>query len=143
MITFSKTIEDIKADCKRRMQLEEKPINVWSFVCVFFNPGMLNVLFYRLSRYCFHHRIPVICKLATVFSQVMNSTEIAPQADIGPGLYIENSGGVGGGAMVTGGIVIGDHVKISMNAVVESSFEDHAVLFGVPARNVNKKVADD
>lgn len=95
MITFSKTIEDIKADYKRRMQLEEKPINVWSFVCVFFKPGMLNVLFYRLSRYCFHHRIPVVCKLAIVLSQVINSTEIAPQADIGPGLYIENSGGVG------------------------------------------------
>lgn len=49
---------------------------------------------------------------------------------------------VGGGAMVTGGIVIGNHVKISMNAAVESSFDDDAVLFGVPARNVNKKDND-
>lgn len=103
MITFAKTLEDLKADYKRRMQLEEKPINLWSLMRVFFKPGMLNVLFYRLSRYCFHKRIPVVCKVAIVLSQVMNTTEIAPQADIGPGLYIDNSGGVGIPAFTTVG----------------------------------------
>jgi serine O-acetyltransferase len=49
---------------------------------------------------------------------------------------------LGGGAMITGDIVIGDHVKISMNASVEDSFESYAVLFGVPARNVAKKTAE-
>lgn len=45
---------------------------------------------------------------------------------------------MGGGAMIIGEVVIGNYVKVSMNSLVESSFPDHAVLFGVPAKNVAK-----
>ncbi len=46
---------------------------------------------------------------------------------------------LGGGAQVTGPVIIGDHVQVSMNASVEDSFADHAVVFGVPGRNLQKK----
>lgn len=49
---------------------------------------------------------------------------------------------LGGGACITGAIIIGNKVKISMNAAVDSSFEDNAVLFGVPAKNMVKPVPE-
>jgi len=49
---------------------------------------------------------------------------------------------LGGGAQVTGDITLGDHVQVSMNASVDESFDDHAVLFGVPARNLSKSGAE-
>lgn len=46
---------------------------------------------------------------------------------------------LGGGASVVGGIHIGHDVKVSMNTTVNQDFSDHAVLLGVPARNVAQK----
>lgn len=45
---------------------------------------------------------------------------------------------IGGGAQITGGIQLGNNVQVSMNTSVEESFGNGAVLFGVPARNLNK-----
>lgn len=45
---------------------------------------------------------------------------------------------MGGGACVFGDITIGNNVQISMNAAVDTSFPDNAVLFGVPAKNMSK-----
>lgn len=45
---------------------------------------------------------------------------------------------LGGGAQVTGDVTLGDDVQVSMNASVEESFGDKAILFGVPARNLNQ-----
>lgn len=42
---------------------------------------------------------------------------------------------IGGGATISGAITLGNHTQISMNASVEDSFPDGAVLFGVPAKN--------
>lgn len=46
---------------------------------------------------------------------------------------------LGAGATLTGDIVLGNNVQVSMNAAVENSFSDDAVLFGVPAKNIVKK----
>jgi serine O-acetyltransferase len=43
---------------------------------------------------------------------------------------------IGPGAKLFGPIVLGDHVSIGANAVVNRSFGDGAVLVGVPARDV-------
>lgn len=45
---------------------------------------------------------------------------------------------MGTGAVITGAITLGDYVQVSANAVVDQSYPDHAVLFGVPAKNVTK-----
>lgn len=45
---------------------------------------------------------------------------------------------LGGGAQVTGNLTLGNNVQVSMNTSVEESFGDDTVLFGVPARNLNK-----
>ncbi|MDI1297804.1 hypothetical protein [Methylotenera sp.] len=46
---------------------------------------------------------------------------------------------MGGGSVIFGNITLGTHVKVSMNSAVDKSFPDHAVLLGVPARNVAKQ----
>lgn len=43
---------------------------------------------------------------------------------------------MGTGSIITGAITIGSHVKVSMNALVNKSYPDDAVLFGVPAKNL-------
>lgn len=45
---------------------------------------------------------------------------------------------MGAGACVTGDVVIGHNVHISMNASVEKSFPNDVVLFGVPAKIVGR-----
>jgi serine O-acetyltransferase len=49
---------------------------------------------------------------------------------IGDGCYI------GPGARIIGGVTLGDNVTVGANAVVTSSFDDGAVLAGVPARQI-------
>jgi serine O-acetyltransferase len=46
---------------------------------------------------------------------------------------------IGPGAMLFGGIRLGDGVRIGANAVVNKSFPDGAVLAGVPARMIGQK----
>lgn len=43
---------------------------------------------------------------------------------------------MGVGAVISGPITVGDYVQISTNALVNKDIPDHAVMFGVPARNV-------
>lgn len=45
---------------------------------------------------------------------------------------------IGGGATISGAITLGHRTQISLNAAVEDSFPDGAVLFGVPAKNKAK-----
>lgn len=48
---------------------------------------------------------------------------------------------MGTGAVITGAVTLGNHVQISANALVDKNQPDHAVLFGVPARNLAKRNA--
>jgi serine O-acetyltransferase len=49
---------------------------------------------------------------------------------------------MGAGAVISGAITVGNHVQVSANALVNKTVPDHAVLFGVPARNVSRNKAD-
>lgn len=46
---------------------------------------------------------------------------------------------LGMGAIVIGGINIGNNVKVGANAVVNKSFGDNSVLVGIPAKNISEK----
>jgi serine O-acetyltransferase len=60
--------------------------------------------------------------------------KLSPQ--IGSNLFM------GAGAVISGAITVGNHVQVSANALVNKTVPDHAVLFGVPARNVSRNKAD-
>lgn len=95
MITFTQTLKLLSADFKRRLTLEEKNVNAWSMFLIMFKPGMVSTLCYRLSRYCFYRHLTIMCKIFALIDQFINTNEISPQTDIGPGLVLSDAGGIG------------------------------------------------
>ncbi|MDE6140035.1 MAG: serine acetyltransferase [Alistipes sp.] len=135
---------------------------------------MLNAMFfYRISRWCYLHHIPVVPKLITLLIFLIYNSKVPYQAKIGCGtkfgyggigvvIHSESIIGdncsigqqvtVGGnsrypgvpvigdnvhihkGAIVFGGITIGNNVAIGANAVVNRPVPDNAVVAGVPAK---------
>jgi len=95
MMTFSQTLAYLSADFKRRLQLEEKAPNLFSAFCIALKPGMISVALYRLSRFCYYNHLSIFCKLFALLDQIINTSEISPQADIGPGLVLSDAGGIG------------------------------------------------
>lgn len=142
---------------------------------------MINAIcFYRISRWCYIHHIPLIPKLTTLFIFLIYNSKIPYQAEIGEGTILGYGGigvvihskakigkncvigqqvTVGGGnskypglpeigdnvrihkgAIVFGGIKIGDNVEIGANAVVNKPIPDNAIVAGVPAKILRIKI---
>jgi serine O-acetyltransferase len=87
-----------------------------------------------IGRNCMMAHQNYVCPSPFYLEKGVNS---AKGPTIGDGLMM------GGGAAIYGDITLGDNVKVSMNASVEASFEDGAVLFGVPARNMAKASTEE
>ena len=49
---------------------------------------------------------------------------------------------VGSGAQILGPIIIGEYAKVGANAVVTRNVEPHAVMVGIPAKNIQTKSTD-
>lgn len=136
---------------------------------------MLNaIVFYRISRWLYLHRIPFLPKLITLLIFLIYNSKIPYQAHIGkgtkfgyggmgvvvhskavigdncsigqqvtigegnnryPGLpIIGNNVRISKGAIVFGGITIGNNVTVGANAVVTKPVPDNAIVAGVPAK---------
>jgi len=46
---------------------------------------------------------------------------------------------VGSGAQVLGPVIVGEFAKIGANAVVTRDVPEHAIMVGVPAKNIRSK----
>ena len=64
------------------------------------------------------------------------------QRDIKRHPTLKNNVVIGSGAQVLGPIVIGEYAKIGANAVVTKDVEPHAVMVGIPAKNIKTKSDD-
>jgi len=121
MVTLQETNNAIKADFKRRLILGEYPVNLLSALCILFKPGVMTVLLYRISRFCFYHHLKIICKLIGLLVQLINTSEISPQAEIGGGLVIADGGAVG----IPGTAVIGKNCTfMGLNTFTLGAMED-------------------
>lgn len=77
---------------------------------------------------------------------VNDKAKVGANCRIHPGTCLGEKGGlaptlgdncyIGPGAKLFGGIVLGSRVSIGANAVVTKNFPDHAVVVGVPAKNI-------
>lgn len=144
---------------------------------------MLNaIFFYRISRWCYLHRIPFIPKLVTLLIFLIYNSKVPYQARIGKGTKLGYGGigvvihsesvigrncsvgqqvTIGGGnsrypgvpvigdnvhmhkgAIIYGGITVGDNAEIGANAVVNKPVPDNAVVAGVPAKIIRIKDAE-
>ena len=50
---------------------------------------------------------------------------------------------IGSGAQVLGPITVGEHAKVGANAVVTHDVPSHAVMVGIPAKNIKSKPSED
>lgn len=93
-ITFKQTVSHMQADFSRRMLLESKQGFI-SGLIVFFKRGMVAAFLYRLSRYCALHDYRVFTLMIMKVSAAYAELEISPLAEIGPGLVLADTGGIG------------------------------------------------
>ena len=56
---------------------------------------------------------------------------------------LNNNVVIGSGAQVLGPITIGEHAKVGANAVVTHDVPPHAVMVGIPAKNIKSKPDED
>jgi len=73
---------------------------------------------------------------AVTLGGISPSIKSNEQRDIKRHPTLKNNVVIGSGAQVLGPIVIGEYAKIGANAVVTKDVEPHAVMVGIPAKNV-------
>lgn len=94
-MTLKETIQNLKADIRRRKVLEGKSQGFFSTVSILFKGGVVSVILYRISRYLIHTRFSFLYRLLILLEHFYTKNEISPVADLGPGLVIADCGGVG------------------------------------------------
>lgn len=94
-MTLKETIQNLKADIRRRKVLESKNQGFFSTVSILLKGGVVSVILYRISRYLIHTRFSFLYRLLILLEHFYTKNEISPVADLGPGLVIADCGGVG------------------------------------------------
>lgn len=94
-VTWQETIQHIKADIKRRLILDQQPVELLYAITALVKPGVMVVMIYRLSRFCHYHRLRALCKVFSLMTQLINTSEVSPLADIAGGFVIADAGAIG------------------------------------------------
>jgi len=79
---------------------------------------------------------------AVTLGGISPSIKSNEQRDIKRHPTLKNNVVIGSGAQVLGPVVVGEHAKIGANAVVTKDVEPHAVMVGIPAKNIKTKGDD-
>ena len=93
-VTFRQTIEDMQADYRRRMLLENRH-GLIAKALLLFKRGMVAVFLYRVARYCALHEYHTLTLILLKLNNAYSKHEISPLAKIGPGLVLADQGGIG------------------------------------------------
>ena len=80
---------------------------------------------------------------AVTLGGISPSIKSETQRDIKRHPTLKNNVVIGSGAQVLGPIVIGEYAKVGANAVVTHNVPPHAVMVGIPAKNINTKSEAD
>ena len=110
----------IGADTRMLRAIKKKAFPWYLIEGLLFENGYQAVLLYRVASWFKRHGVPFFGPLFARLSLFLTGVDIAPGADIGPGLLVSH--GVG--------LVIGDKVKLGANAVLL-----HQVTIGAPDRS--------
>jgi serine O-acetyltransferase len=102
MVTLRQTFVDLSADIQRRMLLENKR-GFFSVISVLLKRGMVAVVIYRISRYCVYRRLGFIHRMLFIIGYFYTKNEISPKAKLGPGLVLDDRGGIGITQVTTAG----------------------------------------
>ena len=110
-------MSNIAADTRRLRSIKTKGFPWYVIESLLFENGYQAVVLYRVASFFKRHRIPVLGPLTARFSLFLTGVDIAPGAEIGPGLMISH--GVG--------IVVGNATRIGSGALLM-----HQVTLGAP-----------
>jgi serine O-acetyltransferase len=108
---------NMAADARRLRELKSKPFPWYVIESLLFENGYQAVVLHRMAHACKRRHIPVLGPFFARLSLFLTGADIAPAAEIGPGLLISH--GVG--------IVIGGYARIGAGATIL-----HAVTIGGP-----------
>jgi serine O-acetyltransferase len=114
--SWSRAWADLRADLDRYHFLEGRPTVVNIYVC----PGAVASVHYRVAHWAWNGRsrlhlaarVPLLILHRLV--EVWSGVGIAPQATIGPGLYIGHFGEV----IVNGDAVLGNNINLSQGVTI-------------------------
>jgi serine O-acetyltransferase len=99
---------NLVADARRLRELKSKPFPWYVLESLLFENGYQAVVLHRMAHACKRRHIPVLGPLLSRLSLFLTGVDIAPAAQIGPGLLISH--GVG--------IVIGGYARIGAGATL-------------------------
>jgi serine O-acetyltransferase len=108
---------NLVADARRLRELKSKPFPWYVVESLLFENGYQAVVLHRMAHACKRLHLPVLGPLFARLSLFLTGVDIAPAAQIGPGLLISH--GVG--------IVIGGYARIGSGATLL-----HGVTIGGP-----------
>tara|TARA_B100001123_G_C15279039_1_gene1013293 strand:- start:752 stop:1336 length:585 start_codon:yes stop_codon:yes gene_type:complete len=80
---------------------------------------------------------------AVTLGGISPSIKSNEQRDVKRHPTLKNNVVIGSGAQVLGPIIIGEHAKVGANAVVTHDVPPHAVMVGIPAKNIKSKSKED
>ena len=113
---LSRALGDLRVDLDRYRVTERRSL----VTALWVSPGTIASIHYRLAHWAWSGRTPahLAARLPLVVLQrlveVWTGMSIAPQATIGPGLYVGHFGGV----VVNGDAVLGAHVNLSQGVTI-------------------------
>ncbi len=110
-------MSNLAADTRRLRTIKKKGFPWYVLESLLFENGYQAVVLHRIASFFKRHGIPVLGPLTARFNLVLTGVDIAPGAQIGPGLMISH--GVG--------IVIGNATRIGSGALLM-----HQVTLGAP-----------
>lgn len=106
---------NLAADTRRLRELKSKPFPWYVLESLLFENGYQAVVLHRMAYACRSRGIPVLGPLFARLSLLLTGVDIAPGAEIGPGLLISHGVGtviggyarIGSGATLLHGVTIG------------------------------------
>ncbi len=107
--------DNLRADTRRLREIKTKPAPWHLLESLLFENGYQAVLLHRLAHWFRRHRVPILPPWIHRCSIAWTGADIAPAAEIGPGLLISHGVGlvighvvkVGSGANLLHGVTIG------------------------------------
>jgi serine O-acetyltransferase len=110
-------LDNLREDTRRLRIIKRKGFPWYVLESLLFETGYQAVVLHRIAHWCKAHRIPALGPAIARFNQFLTGVDIAPAAQIGPGLMIVHGTG----------IVVGAWAKIGRDAILL-----HGVTIGSP-----------
>lgn len=124
-------LDNLREDTRRLREIKSKGFPWYVLESLLFENGYQAVVLHRIAHWFRARRVPVLGPLVARLSLWLTGCDIAPAADLGPGLRIAHGSG----------LVIGDRVRVGTRALLL-----HDVTLGGPAterRDEMPVVGDD